>query len=204
MSAVRSCVVCEKPLDDDKRPRADTATCSKRCRTALWRTRRKIRREGGVPFVSVTRDGYGGVASFEPPRPSFLTGSRADERFRRQLARGKPGHFPTAEERQLLQRQRRNGGVMLPQLQQRLLDHEYERRRVEAADHQAAIKVEDPLDPSSRGSLAHRAIQSRNRNRPQAPGLHVLRPPGRQSGAPWDDLPSMADSPQRNTPRWAM
>jgi hypothetical protein len=86
-----------------------------------------------------------------------------------------------------------------------LLDREYERRRAEAADHQVATKVEDPLDPSSLGSLAHRAIQSRNRNKPQAPDLHVLRPPGRQSGPhPWDDLPSMADSPPRNTPRWAM
>ena len=194
---MRSCVVCEKPLDDDKRPRADAVTCSKRCRTALWRTRRKIRREGGVRFVSVTRDGYGGVASFEPPRPSFLTGSRADERFRRQLAsEGVRAQPLTAEERALLALQRRNPGRMLPELQRKLLDREHERHLHEIAEnHHAAIKVEDRFDPSSWGSLAHRASQSRPVNgKPVNPSMHALRP-GQSGHRPIGDIPECIDAP---------
>ena len=46
-----------------RRPEAPFRRCDVQpgMQAAVWRARRKIRRDGGVPFVSVTRDGSGGL-----------------------------------------------------------------------------------------------------------------------------------------------
>ncbi len=209
MSGVNFCVVCERPLDDDGRRRSDAVTCSKRCRTALWRARRRIRRDGGVPFVSVTRDGYGSLTSFEPPASlGESRWSQADDRFHSQLTLHEKAAL-TREEEAAVAWQKRNPGPLHPLLQQRLLDADAERRRREdeEASHHRPLKVETPLDPSSHGSLARRAMQSRAINKPVDPYAHILRPghqpgPPRYPGAPEAE---MTDSPWgRTTPRSAI
>ena len=78
----------------------------------------------------------------EPPlpgTPSVVAETQADARFRAAVAGHEKASQPlTDEERILLDRQRRNPGPMLPELQKRLLDREYERRRAEAAELAAA------------------------------------------------------------------
>ena len=110
-------------------------------------------------------------------------------------------------ERSLLDRQRRNPGPLLPELQSIMLDREMERRRMLAEEAANPIKVEDPYDRATIGSVQRRAQQSRraNRHQPAHPDLHVLRPQSAQSGPhPWDDAPQVINGPSRNTPRWAM
>jgi predicted nucleic acid-binding Zn ribbon protein len=203
MPAVTLCVICEKPLDDDRRRRADAVTCSKRCRTALWRARRKARRNGGVPPAGVTRDGYG----------SALDDDRAIERFYRQLEQHREASQPLSqEELAALDHMRRNPGVLHPLLAARLVEAETERRQrelAESASHEPPIKVEDPFDPTSQGSLARRAIESRNANRRYAadPNMYALRPglsglPSGPSRYPGDLEAEMTDAPWgRSTPR---
>ncbi len=193
MSAVKLCVICNKPLDDGERRRSDAVTCSRACRTALWRARRKVRREGGGRFVRVTRDSYGSAASFEPPASptaSFLVQSRADDRFRAQLVNAAAMSQPLSpEEEAAVAWQRRNPGVLHPLMAQRL-DADAERREREAAEtsHQPVLKPENPLDPASLGSLAIRARYDRMRNRPADPHLSILRSgPGRSGPPSWYD-----------------
>lgn len=210
MSAIDFCVICQRPLDDDRKRRSDAVTCSRACRTALWRARRKIRRDGGVPFVSVTRDGSGSLVSFEPPASpgeGLLSRSQADARFHSQAALQDEGAITlTRAERAW---QSRNPGVMHPAVQQRLLDRELARRRreaEEAASH-GVIKVEIPSDPASHGSVAKRGMQSRRANRPVDPYERLLSPgrlpgPTRYPGAMEAD---MTDAPwARSTPRSAI
>ena len=200
MPAVTLCVICEKPLDDDRRRRADAVTCSKRCRTALWRARRKARRTSGIPSGGVTRDASASAAGFEPPRPGALAADRAGERFRRQLSLHVEAEKPlTAEERAIREHMRRNPGVLHPVLAARWAEAEAERREREAAEsasHEPPLKPENPFDPSSQGSLACRAIASRNTNRRYAagPNMHVLRP-GLSGPHPLDDSPECTDAP---------
>ncbi len=146
-------------------------------------------------------------SNYEPPPPDtsgVLAESRADARFRAHLASHQMASQPLDDdERELLARQRRNPGPLLPELQQRLLDREYERRRAEAAEAARAdpIRVQDQLDPSTYGHLARRAILSRNRStKPADPNLYALRPPGQSARYP-GDLPETLNAPPRNTPR---
>jgi hypothetical protein len=173
-------------MDDTKRRRKDAVTCSNRCRKALSRDAKHHEGSNYFSSGSVTSPG---APYFDPPRPSE-TGSYgawlSGERFREQYARHAATSQPlTEEERDLLARQRRNPGVLLPELHQRLIDIEAERREREAAEtsHARPLKVEDPFDPSSQGSLARRAIASRNANRHRVgdPSTYVLRP-GHQPG----------------------
>lgn len=175
----RQCLQCGGPMDNR---RSDAVFCRQRCR-------RRYRRRAES-------------SNYAPPPPGtsgVLAQSRADETFRRQLANEGIRAMPlTDEERDLLARQRRNPGPLLPELQKLLLDRELERREREAAEYAShqPIKVEDPIDPSSQGSLARRAIASRNANRRYAadPNMHVLRP-GQPGPHPLDDLPECIDAP---------
>jgi hypothetical protein len=60
---------------------------------------------------------------------------------------------------------------------QRWAEAEAERRRRDDMAYNQALKVEDPLDPSTRGQLAIRATASRNANRRRTdPRMQMLRP----------------------------
>lgn len=180
---------CGQPLTG-KRQGALFCKDAHRKRYSRWQ--QKIRSEGYEP---------------PPSGPSVLTESRAHDTFRRQLdAEGTRAMPLTDEEIGLLAAQRRNPGVLHPGLHKRLLDREYDRMRQEAeeASRADAIKVENPLDPSTLGSVRRRAIQSRRANRhyPRDPNEHVLRPPPGSGPGPWDDEPQCISSPWgRNTPR---
>ena len=175
----RQCLQCGGPMDNR---RSDAVFCRQKCR------RRYSRRAES--------------SNYAPP-PSGTSGvlaqSRADETFRRQFANEGIRAMPlTDEERDLLARQRRNPGPLLPELRDKLLEHELERMRREAAEYSQfqPLKPENPFDPSSQASLARRAIASRNANRRYAadPNMHVLRPS--QSGPdPLDDLSECIDAP---------
>lgn len=207
MPAVRLCVICERPLDDGRKRRADAVTCGASCRTLLWRARRKIRRDGGVPYVDVNSDGYGTVASFQPParRPGESPWSQSDERFYSQAALQDQGAIEiTRAERDWM---RRNPGPLHPAVSQRLLDRAIEQQRREAAEmsQHNPIKVEVPGDPASHGSVARLGQASRRANRPVDPYKRMLSP-GRQPGPtryPGVAIEAeMIDSPWgRSTPR---
>ncbi len=132
----RSCLQCGGPMEHR---RSDAIFCRQRCR------RRYYRRRQSSNYIDPT--------AWPFPDP-------ADERFREQFESERVRSQPlTDQERELLAHQRRNPGVLLPELQQMLLDRATEQQRREAAErsqHQP-IKVEDRLDPSSHGSLARRA-----------------------------------------------
>jgi hypothetical protein len=190
------CTWCHEPMDDAKRRRKDAVTCSNRCRKALSRELRHSRRSNSTHAGSVTpgNDPYA-----EPPRPETapFADSRADERFRAQLSHQTVTSQPlTEEEVSLLALQRRNPGVLLPQLQQRLIDIETERRRREIAEtyyDQPPLKVQDRLHDPDPTVVARRAIQSRRINKPVDPNAYILR--SRQPGPHLDDLPECVDAP---------
>jgi hypothetical protein len=198
MPVVRLCVICERPLDDGRKRRRDAVTCGASCRTRLWGARSRLRRDGGVP---VNSDGYGSLASFQPParRPGESHWSQSDDRFYSQAAIQDEGAITlTRAERAW---QSRNVGVMHPAVQQRLLDRELARRRreaEEAASHNV-IKVEVPSDPASHGSVARRAMQSRRANRPQDPYERILLP-GRPGPSP--RYPSSAPEAEMTNSPW--
>jgi len=166
--------------------RSDAVFCRQRCRRRYYRSRQSSNYIAGTGW----------------PFPD-----RAEERFREQYESERVRSQPlTDQERELLAHQRRNPGVLLPELQQMLLDRATEQQRREAAErsqHQP-IKVEERLDPSSHGSLARRARYDRARNRPADPHVSVLRPgPGRSGPHPWDDEPQCFDAPVgRNVIPW--
>jgi hypothetical protein len=198
MPAVRACVICEKPLDDGRKRRRDAVTCGASCRTLLWRARRKIRQDGSAPYVDVNGDGSGSVASFQPP--AFHPGPTGDDRFYEQAALSDDVITYTPAERQW---QSRNPGVMHPDVQRRMLDRELarqQRQAEEAASHRG-LRPENRLDPSSRGSVARGAVESRRINRPARPDGRMLSP-GRSGPHPWDDGPQCITVPGRNVIPW--
>jgi hypothetical protein len=179
----RACLQCGGPLQNR---RSDTLFDSQRCKRRYYRRRQS--------------------SNYTDPT-AWLFPDGADDRFREQLtAEGVRSQPLTDHERSLLEKQRRNPGVLLPELQQRLIDHERERQRREAESYQEhqPLKVETPLDPSSHGSLARRARYDRSRNRPQDPHAAILRPgPGRSGPHPWDDEPECITWPVgRNVIPW--
>jgi hypothetical protein len=97
----------------------------------------------------------------------------------------------TEHERELVALQRRNRGVLLPELAQLQLDQAIEEQQREAAEYASRqpIRPESPLDPESIGSMARRARESRRLNRHLAadPHVSILRPGPRSGPAPWDD-----------------
>jgi hypothetical protein len=191
---VKSCAWCGQPMDDTKRRRKDAVTCSNRCRKALSREMKHRRSSSYTDAGSVTAPG---VPYVEPPRPGALAADRASERFHRQLSRHVEASQPlNAEERAIRDHMRRNPGVLHPVLAARHVEAERERREREAAEYAShpPVKVEDPFDPTSQGSLARRAIQSRAINKPQDPYERMLRP-GQSGPHPLDDLPECIDAP---------
>ena len=215
MSAVKLYVICDKPLDDDRRRRSDAVTCSKRCRTALWRARRRISGDGGVPFVSVTRDGYGTLTRFDPPASpseSLLRRSHADDRFYSQLSHYEETRRPlTAEDRAIRDHIRRNPGVAHPVLVARWVESERERQRLEDAERERSqpLKVQDRFTNPDPGVIGRRGMASRQANRHLTGDPYIGRPyTGPTSGPP--RYPSaieaeMIDAPWgRSTPRSAI
>jgi hypothetical protein len=127
-----------------------------------------------------------------------LAQSRADTEFRRQLEQYQEAAQPlTREKRALLSRQRRNPGVLLPELQQIMLDRERERQAREAAEHAARqpLRPEDPRDPGSIGSRARRGRYDRAMNKPHDPHRAILRPLDSHPGPQWDDEPECITAP---------
>jgi hypothetical protein len=171
----RQCRQCGRSLEGR---RSDATFCRQRCRKRYGRRR---------PPSNYT----------EPPSVSTDGPSEygADNRWRQQYARHEEASEPlTDHERQLLDRQRRNPGVLLPELARLQLDRAIEQQRREQADARLPIMVEDPYHPESLGSLQRRARYDRKLNKPQDPHLAVMRPgPGRSGPPGWNDLPECID-----------
>ena len=182
----RRCAQCGQSLKD-RRPEA--VFCRQKCKRRFYR--------------------QAASSNYQPPLPgtsSFQTDSRADATFRAQLASHQIASQPLTDyEKTLLQRQKRNPGPLLPELAKIQLDRAIELQRREAEEYARLdpLKVEDPLDPSTRDHVARRAILSRSRQgKPVDPNLRALRPSPRRGYDP--GLPETIDSPNRNTPRWQM
>lgn len=157
----RICLYCGKPLDPEAR--ANRQYCSMSHKRAATRRRRRAEWSSnyGTPLEGV---------SVEPPSATsnVRAETRSDHAFRvaaeAEAARSQP---VTAVERELKIRQSRNSGVALPELQEEALRRAREQQAYEEAQRQAEIaakqpyRPEDPRDPSSLGSLARRAQQSR-------------------------------------------
>jgi hypothetical protein len=161
--------------------RSDAVFCKQRCKR---RYHRRAESSYSTPPLAGT--------------PGMLSLSRADDRWRAALENHAATSQPlTDDERALLDRQRRNPGVLLPELQQLLIDRATEQQRREAAEYAShqPIKPETPLDPSSLGSLARRARESRRTNRPVDPYSAIVRPVHQSGPHPWDDEPQCIDAP---------
>jgi len=198
---MKRCEWCNEPMDDTTRRRKHAVTCSNKCRKALSRETKRHRSSNYLYGGSVTP---GDVPYSEPPCPSEtgpFAADRATKRFRAQLSRQTVASHPlTAEERQLLALQRRNPGVLLPELRDKLLERELEHMRQEAAEtsQDQPLKVQDRLLNPDPTVVARRAIQSRNANRRYAadPNIAFALRPGQSSGPhPWDDEPQCIDAP---------
>lgn len=183
----RRCIQCGDPLGSNRRPEAVFCRGQK-CK------RRYYRRQQG--------------SHYDPPSPgtsSVAAESRADARFRAALASHQEASQPLTDyEEALLLRQRRNPGPMLVELQARMLAREYDRQAAEAEEYSRhdPIRVQDPLDPSTRDHLRRRAIQSRSRQgKPVDPSLRALRPPVDPGHGPWDDTPECITAPWSRS-RW--
>jgi hypothetical protein len=206
MPAIEFCVVCQRPLDDGRKRRADAVTCGASCRTALWRARRRIRREGGVPGLRVDGDGFASLTSSGPP--AARPWSQSDERFHDQYARQDEGSIEiTRAERDHM---RRNPGTVHPAVQERLLQRQLDRQAREAAEYDSRrpLKVEVPGDASSLDAVARRGQASRRANRPVDPYDRMLtadRQPGPSRSPSSAPEAEMLDSPWgRPTPRSAI
>lgn len=177
MDSERQCIQCGSPLEN-RRP--DALFCRQRCKRRYYRR--------------------GDSSSYAPPPPAgtiAFAQSHAGTRFRAQLADHDAISQPlTPGERDLLRLQRANPGVLLEPLRQRVLERAEAGRQAEEETRAQfrPVKVEDRLDPASLGSLARRAIQSRTRNKPADPHLHVLRP-GQPGPHPPDDSPECIQAP---------
>ena len=130
---------------------------------------------------------------------SFYQAQLGDERFYRQLAQEATRATPlTPEEERLLQLQKRNRGVELPEFTRMRLDRAYELQRLEAEDYRRAnpIRAEDAYDASTRGNVGRRASQERSRrNKPHDASVQLLRPPGQSGPMPWSDEPTCTTAP---------
>lgn len=178
MDDSRVCIQCGKPLGNR---RLDAVFCRQKCKRRYYRQRQSSN------YLPAGTAGTGGMPE-----------DRADERWRQQYSRHEEASAPLSpEDHELLARQRRNPGVLLPELRAKQLDQAAEQQRrepAERASHSRPIKPETPLDPSSLGSVARRARESRRINKPQDPHLGVLRPvPSRSRPPGWDDLPECID-----------
>jgi len=166
----RRCIQCGRPLEGR---RSDAVFCRQRCK------RRYYRRMAS--------------SNYQEPPPAgtaWPSGDRADERWRQQYERHEEATRPLSrEERAALDWQRRNRGVLHPLLAARWVEAECARVRREAAEYAARqpLKVEDPRDRSSLGSLSRHARESRRLNRPADPHLSILRPGPSSGHGPWDD-----------------
>lgn len=187
MDDERTCLQCGRVLENR---RSDAVFCRQRCRRRYYRGRQS--------------------SKYMPPLAStspWAHEDRADERFRRQLAdhQGVSAHVLTPAERAW---QSRNPGVLPASAQQRIIDADLERRRLEAAERERsqdrAISVETPLDPSTIGSVARQGRASRAVNRPTDPYAHR---PGQSGPSRYPTAPDaeMIDAPWgRSTPRSAI
>lgn len=174
----RRCLQCGGSLNGR---RADAVYCRQRCR------KRHARRGQSSNYLDRASSGT-----------EWLSEDRADERWHEEYRRHEEASAPLSlEDQELLARQRRNPGVLLPQLRAKQLDRAREQQRREQAEsvsRSRPIKPETPLDPSSLGSVARRARESRRMNRPADPHASILRPGPSRSGPPgWDDLPECID-----------
>ena len=179
MADATHCLQCGKPLTGK---RQGALYCKDRCRKRFGRHQEKLAETGYAPPLS---------------RTSAIYESRADQRFRAALAgEGIRAQPLTDDERELLARQRLNPGVLLPELQARLIEVDAE-RRLELAEtyDDRPLKVEDRFTNPDSTVVARRAIQSRRINKPVDPNAYILRPS--QSGPSHypGDLPECIDAP---------
>lgn len=166
MPELTSCVVCGKALDDGRRRRRDATTCSSSCRTALWRSRRRIRKEGGEPYINVTGDGRATLARYDPPASPVT--SPADARFAAQLRQLEESARPlTDEDRRVRRLQRANRGVLLAPLHARLIGKALEARAAEeeAIRANVPIAVQDTIHNPDSTVIARRGMVARQANR---------------------------------------
>ena len=176
----------------------------------LWRARKKIRREGGIPYIGVTSDGSPTVASFQPPASPAT--SPSDARFRAQLQQLEEAARPlTAGELQERARQRdlmrRNPGVLHEGYRQRLIKSA---RRAQEAEDEAIrasvpMAVQDAIHNPDPTVIARRGMMSRHANRRGLgdPNAYVDRPyPGQNSGPPSRQPRNAPEAEMISTP-WA-
>lgn len=173
----RGCLQCGHSLAD---LRSDAQFCSQRHKRRYYRRRDRSNHT-------------------EPPRPgNSIAQDRTDREWRRQLAAEAIRAEPlTDEEHQALVLQHRNPGPLVPFFRKRHLAHaEAElRARSAAVRDPRAIKVEDPYDPATIGSVAARARQSRALNKPVEPYRSMLRPGPESGPSPYDYEAEMTDAP---------
>ncbi len=193
MTSARTCVICQEPLDDasksSRRRRADSRTCSKSCRTALWRQRKNAELLG----LSVTSDTY------EPPASDpHLGRSYSHDVFHNQWSRDERAQAPKSQRQLDLEaRQRRNPGPLDPELAEIYMAHEIAQERLEQEAieraQDGAYSPEDPLVAASRGSMTRRAQLDRGTTKRASRWMR----PGHDPEAP-----QVIDMPYgRNTPR---
>ena len=174
----RRCMQCGGLLGNR---RLDAVFCRQKCKRRYYRRRQS--------------------SKYTPPppgAPDFLSQHRADQRWREQLAaEGIRAEPLTDEERQALEHQRRNPGPLVPFFRQRFIERaDAELRAREAAVHDPrAIRVEDPYEPSTIGSVAARGRASRALNKPVEPHREMLRPGPESGPMPWDGEAEMTDAP---------
>jgi hypothetical protein len=162
--------------------RSDALFCRQRCK------RRYYRRAGSTYSI--------------PPSPAstgLSSEERAEERWRKQLAQHEEATRPlTAEELAARALQRRNPGTLVPFYR----DRELARAKAELAERQAALKgdprairVEDPYDRSTIGSVARMGQYSRAINHPGNRRGPLLRP-GPPGHDPYDQEAECIDAPE--------
>ena len=178
MSDERRCLQCGGDL---KGRRADAVYCRQRCR------KRHARRSPSSNYLDPPLSGT-----------TWEAEDRADERWHEEYRRHEEATAPLSpEDQELLARQRRNPGVLLPELRAKQLARAAELRRVEQSERAARsrpIKPESALDPESLGSVARRGRFDRQMNKPADPHLRILRPgPGRSGPPSWNDEPECID-----------
>jgi hypothetical protein len=155
--------------------RSDAIFCRTRCKRRYYRRR--------------TQSNY-----LEPPsaRTDPLSEYRADRHWQRLHAAHEQAAQPLSpEQRVLLQRQKRNPGVLLPELAAMQLARAIEaQRREQAETYDQAFAVQDPVHNPDPTVLARRGRLSRRGNRHLAadPHLGIMRPsPGRSGPHDWYD-----------------
>jgi hypothetical protein len=160
--------------------RSDAVFCRQRCKRRYYRR--------------ADRSNY-----TEPPRPgNSIAQDRADREWRRQFAaEGIRAEPLTPQEEQAVALQKRNQGPMVPFFRQRFLakaDDELRAREAAFRDSRA-IKVEDPYNPATIGSVAARGRASRALNKPVDPYVAMLRPGPESGHSPYADEAECIDAP---------